>query len=193
MALEFLLERFPVKQTLRDGTEVTIRPLERRDAARLHKFFTAIPEEERLSLAEKVTERAVVDRWCRTLDPDENFTLLMVSGAKVIAQATLHQRQGGWKRHIGVLTTFTHPDYRGRDAVKLLGEEILEIARHLGMHRLESELNGERTVAIRALESLGFKRLLQLPDYVMDMQTGKHDYLLLGIELMTDEEFAAAG
>lgn len=76
---------------------------------------------------------------------------------------------------------------------RLMAKEIIEVARHLGMSRLESEVNGERTTALKALESLGFKQLLHVPDYVMDMQTITHDYHLLGMELLTDEEFTAAG
>ena len=44
----------------------------------------------------------------------------MLHGKKIIGEATLHQRVGGWKRHVGLITVLTHPEYRGRDVAKIL-------------------------------------------------------------------------
>ena len=40
---------------------------------------------------------------------------------------------------------------------------------------------------------LGFSQLLRLEDYVKDMQAISHDYILMGLDLKTDEEYASAG
>jgi RimJ/RimL family protein N-acetyltransferase len=117
----------------------------------------------------------------------------MLDRNTIIGEATLHQRGGGWRRHIGVVTVLTHPKYRGRDVAKILVGELIEIACHLGLQRLEARLNGERTVAIRALGMLGFRTLMRLPDYVMDMQTRTHDYVFMGLDLRTDEDYTGAG
>ena len=189
MSLEYALEKFPAQVKLRDGTECVIRPLGRRDAAKLHKLLVVVPEEERLFIKQSVRDRALFEEWCRDLDYEQNLPLLMLDGATVIGEATLHQREGGWRRHIGVVTVLTHPRYRGRDVAKILVGEIIEIARHLGLQRLEARLNGERAVAIRALELLGFRTLMRLPDYVMDMQSRPHDYVFMGLDLRTDEDY----
>ena len=76
---------------------------------------------------------------------------------------------------------------------KILVEELIEAARFLGLKKLEAELNGERKVAIRALEWLGFRQLLRLPDYVLDMSAQPHDYVVMGMDLITDEDYAVAG
>src|SRR4029079_2752310 len=117
----------------------------------------------------------------------------MLHNDTIIGEATLHQRHGGWKRHIGLVTVLTHPEYRGRDVAQILVAEVIEAARFLGLKKLESELNGERKVAIRALEMLGFAQLLWLPDYVLDMQAQPHDYVVMGMDLITDEDYAVAG
>ena len=39
---------------------------------------------------------------------------------------------------------------------------------------------------------LGFSQLLRLEDYVKDMQAISHDYILMGLDLKTDEEYASA-
>jgi RimJ/RimL family protein N-acetyltransferase len=92
-----------------------------------------------------------------------------------------------------MVTVLTHPKDRGRDVAKLLVEEIVGIARHLGLKKLEAELNGERKVAIRALEQIGFRQLMRLPDYVWDMESEPHDYVLMGMDLRVEEEYAATG
>jgi GNAT superfamily N-acetyltransferase len=193
MSLEYALEKFPIELRLRDGTSSVIRPLGKRDESRLQKFFLAVPELERLCIKQCPTDRVVLRQWCRYPDFEENLPLLMLHGGKVIGEATLHQRRGGWRRHIGLVTVLTHPAYRGKDVAKVLVEEIITIAQHLGLRRLEARFNGERKVAIRALEMLGFQELLRLPDYVLDMESCAHDYVLMGMDLRTAEEYASPG
>jgi RimJ/RimL family protein N-acetyltransferase len=191
--LEYALEKFPVSLKLRDGTAVVLRPVSRRDEVRLHKFFVTVPEEERLFIKKPVFARTLFREWFRQLDLEESLVLLMLHGQKVVGEATLRQRPGGWKRHIGVVTVLTHPDYRGRDVAKILVTEQVEIARALGLRKLECELNGERKVAIRALEDLGFHYLMHQEDYVVDMKAVPHDYILMGLDLKVDEEYAGVG
>ncbi|HLP75331.1 MAG TPA: GNAT family N-acetyltransferase [Candidatus Paceibacterota bacterium] len=193
MSLEYAIERFPLKVTLRDGTETVIRPLGKKDESKLSKFFSVVPEPERLFIKKPVSDPTVIKDWCRNADYEQNLPLLMLHGSKVIGEANLHQRLGGWKRHIGIVTVLTHPDYRGRDVAKTLVEEIVLVARHLGLKKLEAELNGERKVAIRALELIGFHQLYRLPDYVLDMQSKPHDYVMMGMDLRVPEEYAGVG
>lgn len=193
MILDYALEKYPLAFKLPDGTPVTVRPLGKRDDARLQKLLLAVPEEERLFIKRPLAGRDMVREWCRRPDFERNLPLLMLHGPKVIGEATLHQRVGGWKRHIGLITLLTHPDYRGRDVSKILVTELIEIARHCGLRRLEAEVNGERNIALRVLSQLGFSKLLDLPDYVLDMKAVTHDYVLLAMDLKVDEEFAGVG
>ena len=192
MSLEYAIEKYPCQLKLRDGTEVTVRPLGRRDETKFFRFFLVVPEAERLYIKCRVTDRDCLHKWFRDLDLERNLPLLMLHGTKVIGEATLHQRAGGWKRHIGLVTVLTHPEYRGRDVAKLLVAELVEVAGHLGLKKLEAELNGERKVAITVLEQLGFRELYRLPEYVLDMECRAHEYVMMGLDLITDEEYASA-
>ena len=193
MSIEYALERFPLAVHLKDGTECALRPLNKRDENRLQKFFLAVPEPERLFVKKSVQDRLLFQEWCRKADLERNFPLLMLHGQKIIGEATLHQRPGGWKRHIGLVTVLTHPDYRNRDVAKILVDEIVAVARHLGLKKLECEVNGERQVAIRAMEQLGFRELFRLPEYILDMQSHVHDYVVMGMDLRVEEEYAGVG
>lgn len=193
MIPEYALEKFPLYQKLRDGTPVMVRPLARRDKVRLQKFLLAVPEEERLFIKQPISDRATIHQWCSHPDFERNLPLLMWHGQKIIGLATLHRRIGGWKRHIGLITLLTHPDYRGRDVSRVLVAELIEIARHCGLRRLEAELNGERDIALKVLALFGFSELMNLPDYLLDMKANTHDYVLLGLNLKVEEEYAGIG
>jgi GNAT superfamily N-acetyltransferase len=186
---ERALKKYPLYSKLRDGTPVTVRPLVQEDEKRLLKFFQLVPEEERLFIKQPLS-RTTVRRWCQHPDYEHNLPLLLLHGKEIIGEATLHQRMGGWKRHIGLVTLLTHPNYRGRDVSKILVSEIIEIARHSGLRRLEAELNGERKIALNVLAQLGFGKLMYLEDYVLDMTAVPRDYVLLGTNLKVSEEYA---
>jgi len=80
------------------------------------------------------------------------------------------------------------------DAVKLEKFfQAVQVARHVGLKRLETELIGERKVAIHAMEQLGFREICCLPDYVMNIQSRLPDYVVMAKELRVEEEFAGVG
>jgi GNAT superfamily N-acetyltransferase len=192
MSLEYALERFPLRLKLPDGVACTMRPLGKKDETRLQKFLLAIPEVERLCIKQPVSDPAVMRDWCTRIDYEENLPLLLLLDQEVIGMGTLHQRGGGWRRHIGLVTQLTHPDFRKYPITTLLLEELITAARHLGLAKLEARFNGERKEDMAQLSQLGFRQLLYLPDYVLDMQCQAHDYLLMGMDLLTMEDYAGA-
>ena len=190
MALEDALERFPLEARLRDRTKVSVRPIRRTDVVKLHSFFSKVPEHERLFIKQPITSKKLFEKWCKKIDLERDFNLLMLDKQKVIGWINMHMPQGGWMRHIGHLTLLTHPHYHGRDVSLILLREIVTAGQHLGLWKLEAELNGERRIAIRSLQHLGFEELFCLPDYVIDMTRQSHDYVLMGMDIKTDEEYA---
>ena len=71
--------------------------------------------------------------------------------------------------------------------------EIVSIARNLSLEKVEAEFIGEQEAAIKMFALLGFSNLVRLEDYVKDMQALSHDYVLMGVQLKTDEEYAGMG
>jgi GNAT superfamily N-acetyltransferase len=116
--------------------------------------------------------------------------LLAVIDGKIVGDVTLHQQLGGWKRHIGRVSVLVLPQYRGRGLARALVNEIVDIARHLGLEKVEAEFIGEQEAAIKMFAMLGFSNLIRLEEYVKDMQAITHDYVLMGLNLKTDEEYA---
>jgi GNAT superfamily N-acetyltransferase len=191
-SIELELQKFPKVATLKDGTKVTMRPLRRDDEKDFHKLFLGIPEPERMFIKHRVTELEVIRDWCQNIDYGRNLPLVALIGGKIIGDATLHQQLGGWKRHIGRVSVLVHPEFRGRGLARALVSEIIGIARSAGLEKVEAEFIGEQEAAIKVFAMLGFSQLLRLEEYVKDMQAVSHDYILMGLELKTDEEYASA-
>src|SRR5437899_7142491 len=193
MSLEFELQKYPREVKLKDGSKGRFRPLRKDDEKGFHEFFLAVPEPERMFIKHRVTEPQVIRDWCQHIDLGRNLPLLALMDGKVIGDATLHQQLGGWKRHVGRVSVLVHPKYRGRGLARALVSEIVEIARNLGLEKVEAEFIGEQETAIKMFAMLGFSNLIRLDDYVKDMQAITHDYVLMGLDLKTDEEYAGMG
>jgi len=193
MSLEVALSEYPKDLELQDGLKYELRPLETSDEMAFHEFFLAVPTEERLFIKHRVTEPSIIQDWCQNIDLGRNLPLLAVLDGQIIADATLHQQLGGWKRHIGRVSVLVHPKFRGRGLANALVSEIIDVARQLGLEKVEAEFIGGQERAMKMFGLLGFLPLFQLPDYVKDMDSETHDYFLFGLNLKTDEEYAGMG
>lgn len=192
MHLDDVLEQYPKTVTLKDARTIILRPLQARDEAAFHAFFQSVPQTELILFKHRVTDRDVIQQWCHNIDYGKVLPLLALDGDAVIADASLHQTLGGWKRHIGRISVVVHPKHRGQGLAGLLVDELMDIARHLGLEKLEAEFLGEQRAARHLFEKRGFNQFLYLQDYVKDMQAIAHDYVLMGRDILTDEEFAGA-
>jgi len=191
-SIELELQKFPKKTALKDGTEATLRPLKADDEKAFHQLFQGIPERERMFIKHRVQDIKVIRDWCRNIDVGRNLPLVGLIDGRIVGDATLHQQLGGWKRHVGRVSVLVHPEFRGRGLARALIEEILDIARRAGLEKVEAEFIGEQDAAMKMFAMLGFSKLVHLEDYVKDMQAITHDYILMGLDLKTDEEYASA-
>lgn len=192
-SIELELQKFPKYIKLKDGKKATLRPLSANDEKEFHQLFQGIPEPERMFIKHRVQDIKVIRDWCKNIDVGRNLPLLGLIDGKIVAAATLHQQLGGWKRHVGRVSVLVHPAFRGRGLARALISEIMDIARRGGLEKLEAEFIGEQDTAMKMFALLGFSQLVRLDDYVKDMQAITHDYVLMGLDLKTDEEYAGVG
>lgn len=192
-SIELELQKFPKHIKLKDGKKAVLRPLKADDEKEFHQLFLDIPEPERMFIKHRVQDIKVIRDWCRNIDVGRNLPLLGLIDHKIVGVATLHQQLGGWKRHIGRVSVLVHPKFRGIGLARALVTETLDIARRASLERVEAEFIGEQEAAMKMFAMLGFSQLLRLEDYVKDMQAISHDYVLMGLDLRTDEEYAGVG
>ena len=193
MALDFVLDEFPKAAALDGDLNAQLRPIECDDEELLLQFFSEIPPRELLFIKHRVTEREVIHDWCSNIDLDRNFPLLGLNDSQLLGICTLHQQLGGWKRHIGRVSVHVHPQFRGRGLARVMLSEVIEVARQTGLERIEAEFVGAQDAAMKMFGHLGFSQLFRLEDYVKDMQAISHDYVVMGQNLITDEEYAGMG
>lgn len=193
MSLDHILEDYPKEGKLKDGFTCQLRPLEETDEKPFHTFFQAIPERERMFIKHRVTDPEVIHEWCQNIDMGRNLALLALQPDRIIGCATLHQQLGGWKRHVGRVSVIVHPQYRNRGLGRALVSEVVELAGRVGLERVEAEFLADQLTAIKLFGVMGFSNLVRLPNYVKDMQAVTHDYVLMGLDLEADEEYAGMG
>jgi GNAT superfamily N-acetyltransferase len=193
MSLEFELQKYPKEIKLKDGSGCRLRPLREEDEKAFHQFFLEVPAAERMFIKHRVTEAELIREWCQNIDLGRNLPLLALMEGKIVGAGTLHQQLGGWKRHIGRVSVLVLPHYRGRGLARALVSEIVGVAQNVGLERVEAEFIGDQEAAIKMFALLGFSNLVRLEDYVKDMQAISHDYILMGLNLKTDEEYAGMG
>ena len=130
MLIENILSEYPKDHTLKDASKCVIRPLESTDEMAFHEFFLAVPMKERMFIKHRVTEPAVIHDWCQNIDYGRNLPLLAVGEGRILADATLHQQLGGWRRHIGRVSVLVHPQLRARGlATALVTDPYAFVAR----------------------------------------------------------------
>lgn len=193
MSFELALKEIEPTFTTDDGIEVQIRPLEAGDEKALLGFFKNLPEPEVMFFKRRVRDPEVIKQWCENIDLYARLPLLALHEGKIIAVASLLQNNGGWKRHIGRISQSILPKYRQKGIAGKLVQELVDVARMAGLQKVEAEFIDKQEGGQKLFALLGFTHLMNLEDYVQDMQAIQHDYVLMGMNLKTDEEYAGMG
>ena len=84
-----ILYEYPKKVTLRDGRELTLRPLRKEDQKALHDYFLKMPPADRMGLKDDVTDPKIIENWVYDLDYDVVLPMLALDNGRIGANATL--------------------------------------------------------------------------------------------------------
>lgn len=178
-----MYSRYPQEAVLRDGRRVLIEPFREKHIEALHEFFLRLPEGTRRLAWDRIDHRALVESWGRNIDYGKAFPLLAVNGSSVVADATLHRRDGGPLRLAGRIKWLIDPEYRGIGLGSLLVNHFIDMARANGLRHLSCMLISDSEAdAIEVLTDLGF-RSFEIPGYGTDPDGGAHHMTHLVLEL----------
>jgi N-acetylglutamate synthase-like GNAT family acetyltransferase len=193
MSFELALKEIATDFTTDDGVEVQIRTIQSSDEKVLLGFFKNLPQPELMFFKHRVTDANVIKGWCENIVLDVNLPLMAFDEGKIVAVATLHQNKGGWKRHIGRISCSVLPKHRQKGIAGKLVQELVDVARMGGLQKVEAEFIDQQQGGQKMFALLGFTHLVELEDYVQDMQAINHNYVLMGMDLKGDEEYAGMG
>ncbi|MCL4232474.1 MAG: GNAT family N-acetyltransferase [Dehalococcoidia bacterium] len=178
------ITRYPRDLELRDATKVAVRPMAATDCAPLLDFFRAIPEDERYFLKDDVSSPRVIQAWADSLDYDRALPLLAFDGDRVVGDAVLVRRRGGYRRHAAEARVVVAPDFRGKGLGVALLREFIEIAWDAELEQVDFEMvKGIQDDAIHAVEFLGGIKVGQVSDAVRDLHGDLHDAVFLRLPL----------
>ena len=181
---EALLTEFPKIWALEDGTRVTVRPMAKQDRDRLALFFRHIPEEDLRFLKDDVTDMQIIDQWITKLDYDRVLPLIAEVNGRIVADASLHRRKGGWRRHLGGIRVVVDPAYRHKGIATRLIEELTAVARKEGLDRLYVELPSDDQPAIEVFQARGFTEVARFERNILDRAGKYHDLAVYHLELV---------
>ncbi len=180
------IDAFPKTILLRDGTQVTLRPLVEEDKLRLLDFFRRIPEEDRYYLKENVTSPEVIQVWTTDIDFARVVPIVAVAGNEIVADATLHRSRAMARCHIAEIRVVVEPSYRGVGLGRRLIQELSDLATELGLHKVVFEVVAHREdPAILAAASAGLVEVAILEEHIQDFW-GNYQNLVL-MEKLVEE------
>jgi GNAT superfamily N-acetyltransferase len=174
---------YPQQAALRDGRRIMLRPFTERDVDGLYEFFQHLPVSYRRFAWDPIDHRELIESWGQNIDYSKVFPLLAVDGNKIVADATLHRRDGGPLRLVGRVKWMIDPAWRGVGLGTLLVNHFITIARENGLRHLNSMLISDLEAdAVQTLQTLGFKPHVQ-PGYGTDPDGNQHDMTMLVLKL----------
>jgi len=175
--------RFPQEAGLRDARRVTIRPFGASDVEALHAFFRRLPEEYVRCAWDRIDQLATIERWAEDLDFEKAVPLLALDGKRVVADATLHYRDGGPLRLVGRIKWLIDPEYRGVGLGTVFVNDFLTLARENGLRHLTCMLISDlEEDAISTLKAMGFESYT-IPGYGVDPDGTPRDMVKMILKL----------
>ncbi|CAN2039558.1 N-acetyltransferase domain-containing protein [Candidatus Magnetomoraceae bacterium gMMP-15] len=159
-------ENYPKKVTLNDGFTCALRPMQTDDQDAMYRFFIALSEKVTKYLRNDVTDRILIEQWCRTIDYEKILPIVALDGERIIANASLQREGFGWGRHIGEIRITIASEFYQRGLSSVLVEEITEIARKAGLEKLCAKIVTSRKFVIKVFEKNGFTLMSNLKNFV---------------------------
>ncbi len=172
------LEGFPQTVSLRDGTPVTVRPLDAGEAPALLEFYRGLPDEDRLYLKDDVTNPDWLRRFVAAVESGEVVSLLAERGGKVVAEATLYHPLHGWSRHVGEIRVSVAPALRRDGLGTTLARELVRLATRTGVEKMVIEVVENQVGARKMFRKLGFRQEAVLHGHVKDISGTKRNLIL---------------
>jgi RimJ/RimL family protein N-acetyltransferase len=175
--------RYRKVKTLPSGARLLLRPLTKDDKQGLVALFARASKEDLEYFREDAGDAAVVESWVDSLDLKRVFPLVAVVNDEIVGDATLHFRER-YHRHLAWVRIFLDRAYRRQGIGTLMLRTLIEIARHVGLQQLYTEIVTTQGRAIKAFQDLGFQHEVTLHDYFVTSSGETLDMAVLVLRLV---------
>ncbi|HEX2172496.1 MAG TPA: GNAT family N-acetyltransferase [Dehalococcoidia bacterium] len=174
-----MADEYPKTLPLKDGTTVTLRPMEAGDVDRVATFYKALTPGDLYFLREDLTRPEILARWASDTGNNEVFALLAERDGQIVGQVSLHRNRPAWSSHVAEIQIVVSPTVRGQGLGALLVQEIFVTAVQSGIDKILAEMTFEQREARRVFEHLGFRAEGLLTNYVQDPSNRRHDIVIM--------------
>ncbi len=174
------LSEYPKTVKLKDGTQVTVRPMVSDDLDRLHAFFSQdVPEEDRLFLKNDVADRSMIEYWANNLDYDKVLPILMLDGDRVVADGTIRHHAHGWSSHMAEVRLVVARQIQNQGAGLLLLKELVALARQKGVEMIQAQAFEGAPTGLAVFQKMGFRIEAVLRNFANDIKGNRQNLVVL--------------
>jgi L-amino acid N-acyltransferase YncA len=166
-------------EKMKDGTEVTIRPLVPQDTDRLMDFYGALPEEDRKYLKFDVTDRKVVAKRLRRVESGDDIRIVAVHGGVIVASGALELSGEAWSKHQGEIRVIVARPFQKRGLGTIMIRELYFIAVQNRIQTIVARMMRPQVGAQKIFRRLGFREESMMPDFVKDLQGSSQDLIVM--------------
>jgi len=175
-----VLSGLPKTATLKDGTKVTLRPMEPGDLGALHTFFTErVPVEDRQYLRYDVADRKEIERWIANLPHTRIERVLMFEGDEVIGDGAIEHHPQGWTRHVADIRLVVARNRQGKGAGLVLLKELVHQAQHKKAEIIKAQAYERNSAALAVFKKLGFRQEAVLHGLAVDLAGERQDLVVM--------------
>jgi L-amino acid N-acyltransferase YncA len=184
MSAVYTITAYPKVVALRDGSEVTIRPLNRDDEQHLADFFHGIPEEDRFFLKDEVLSPSIISQWVENLNYDRALPLVTTSGGSIIGEAVLVRRRGNARSHVAEIRVTVTPSWRNKGLGSTLIRELCDVANDAELDKVLFEVVDDcESNAAEAARAMGFVTAGTIEGGARDIDGHLHNISILAMPL----------
>lgn len=164
---------------LKDGTEIVLRQLKKKDRNRLTVFFRSLPKEDRIYLRVDITDKETIKQIIKSSKLGESRRIIALDNDNIVATGLLELEKRKWKKHFGEIRLLVSKSYRRKGLGMLLARELYLLAISEKVEDIIVKMMKPQVAAIDIFKRMGFKEEAVLPDYVKDLEGTKRDLIIM--------------
>lgn len=170
--------KLPRQIRLSDGTDITLRLLDRSQVEAFLNFTQSLSDHDLLFLRTDITDPGVIADWLDNVESGRIDTIVATREGRIFGYGSLHLSNAPWSQHVGELRVLISDEMRGKGLGRALTEAIFAQALDAGIEKMVAQMTLDQKGAIATFEQLGFKPEALLRDHVKDRRGEKHDLLV---------------
>ena len=169
---------------LRNGVEVTIRPLLEEDRDALARFGKALPEDDSLYLEDDLTDQNIINRLVNAFAAENWRQIVAVTEDGEIVGYTAVRKLVGWSSHVGDIQLIVGRGFRRTGLGTEMAKAIFSAARGLGVSKVIVEMLAVQVSGRAIFERLGFSREGVFSKHAHDRHGNRHDLVVMAYHVM---------